>query len=137
MVAGARCVLQPGPNECYFITVAKLISLLIMLALAVTNSSAVAAAACQHVDAQAHAVALQSSDPDVAATAADEEAAAAEANNKSTLAKAGAVQLAGFLLPSAPAISAPRSVEALSRAPIRPEPLPSRTVSPLLEPPLA
>lgn len=115
---------------------ARLISLLIMLALALTNSSAVAAAMCQHVDAKAHAFALQSPNRDVAGAAINEEAAAA-ANKKGTLADAAAVQLAGFLLPSSPSIGAPRSIEPMSRAATHPARLASRTVSPLLEPPLA
>lgn len=114
----------------------RLISLFIMLALAVTNSSAVAAAMCQHVDAKAHAYALQSPDRDVAAVALEEEAAAA-ASKKGTLADAAAVQLAGFLLPSGPSISEPRSIESTSRAPTPPARLANRSISPLLEPPLA
>lgn len=108
-----------------------------MLALAMTNSSAVAAATCQHVDAQAHAYALHSADPEVAGTAQDEEAAAAAASKKGTFADAAAVQLAGFLQPSAPWISIRRSVEAMNSPPAHPQTLAGRTVSPLLEPPLA
>ncbi len=123
--------------ECYFITVGKLLSLLMMLALVFTNGAAVATAMCEHVDAQAHAYALQSTDAGIAATALNEEAAAAATAKKANLADAAAVQLAGYLLPSDPALPSPRSLDPAKAAEAEPGKLASLSISPLLEPPLA
>jgi hypothetical protein len=121
---------------CYLFTVARLLSLLMMLALVMTSGAAVPMAMCQHVDAGAHALALQSSESEVASVALAEESAAAAAS-KSALADAAAVQLAGFLLPADIELPAPPSLSALSRPAVHPAKLASRAISPLLEPPLA
>ncbi len=129
--------LQPGPAGCYFITVARLLSLLMMLALALTNSSTVAAVLCQHADARAHAYALQSTDADTVAAALDEEAAVAAAGKKATLADAGTVHLAGFPMPVGPALTPPQRLDRADTPPDDPQRLATRSISPLLQPPLA
>jgi hypothetical protein len=114
----------------------RLLLLLLMLTLSVTNGTAVAAAKCVHVDAEAHAAALLSSDLEIAAEAHGEEAAAATADKKAALADAAAVQLAGFLRPAGPALRTPDANE----IPLRPGEaarLPHRATRPLLDPPLA
>lgn len=114
----------------------RLLALLLMLSLAVTNGAAVAAAACEHVDAGAHAAALLDSDLGIAAGAHHEEAAAAAADRKAALADAAAGQLAGFLRPADPVLPVPFA----AAMPLRPGDglrLSHRDTEPLLNPPLA
>jgi hypothetical protein len=88
--------------ECYHIIVQRLLSLLLMIALAFVSSTSVAAAICGHRDAQQHEAALHDGDQQVAAVAELEEAAGAVAAKQGTLADAGAFALPAFILPSAP-----------------------------------
>ena len=115
--------------------VAKLVSLLMALALVMTNSVAIAAAKCRHLDNEAHISARQSADGGIAAEAIAEETAAIAASNKGALADAASVQLAGAVMPSVPTLPSPST----SAGPSEPEPpatkLSGITIMPLLEPP--
>lgn len=115
----------------------RLLSLLAMFALVLTNGTAIATAMCGHTDAQAHAAALQSTDARVASAAMTEDAASSTASKQATPADGAAVQLAGFLLPSNPVLPTPGSSGALDRRPADAAKLASRAISPLLQPPLA
>lgn len=137
---GRRCVsetLHLGPVQCYLIAVARLLSLLMMLGLVLTDSAGTAAALCQHESAEAHATALQSTQADIAAEAVVEEAAAAAASKEGALADAGGLQLGGYVLPSDPALPTPASLAAVHGRAADAAKRASRAVSPLLEPPLA
>ena len=136
--AWRRCSgLQCEDGECYFMTVARLLTLLILFALAVTNGPAVAMAMCQHGDARAHSAARQSSDTGAAAAAMNEEAAAKAASEQASLGDAAGTLLAGYMLPGDPLPLPKRVVEAsVKHMPLLYEPG-GRTVRPLLEPPLA
>lgn len=114
----------------------RLLILLLMLTLSVSNGSAVAAALCEHVDGKAHAAALLSSDTSVAAQAHHEETAAAAAEKKAAFADAAAAQLAGFVQPTEPALSMPAASEMTLR-PGDAVRLSHRETRPLLTPPLA
>lgn len=129
--------LQVVSFRCYFITVTKLLSLLLALALMMTNSVAIAAAKCQHMDSAAHIAARQSADQGVVAEAVAEEAAAIGASKKGMLADAASVQLAGALIPSAPTLPDPSSRIALPEPDEAATRLVSIAVMPLLEPPSA
>ncbi|WP_126173927.1 hypothetical protein [Altericroceibacterium xinjiangense] len=113
---------------------ARLLSLLIMLALAL-NGPAVAAAVCHHSSVHAHVLALQSADEQIAAEAIDEENAAA--TQKSALARAAAMQLAPFLLPEQPIVVTPQGTDTANRHAADPDELTGRAIRPLLEPPVA
>jgi hypothetical protein len=116
---------------------ARLISLLMMLALVLTNGASVAAAVCQHADGRAHAAAIASADEEAAAEARGEEAAAKAAMRKGTLADAAAVQLAGFMLPPQVSLRAPERSEALAHTRADRRAPANRAIRPLLEPPSA
>ncbi|MDT9597360.1 hypothetical protein [Sphingosinicella rhizophila] len=107
-----------------------------MLVLVVANGPAVAAAICQHQDVRVHAAALQSGDAGVAAEALDEESAAKAASTQGALGDAAATLLAGCMLPHAPELPRP-DIGAACTGSADPPVLGSRTVPPLLEPPLA
>ncbi len=100
------------------------------------NGAGVAAAICQHEDARAHALALHSGDEKRAIGALAEESAAA-AEDDEALGAAAAVQLAGFLLPLGPSISLVRFPEFIGQPSRAPLALTSRSIAPLLEPPLS
>jgi hypothetical protein len=117
--------------------VARLLSLLMMLTLVLTNSAATAAALCQHEDAEAHASARQSDDAHIAAEAIIEEAAAAAESKEGAVADAGGFQLGGYLLPSDLLLPTPASLASAHQRSADADKRPSRAVSPLLEPPLA
>ena len=129
--------MQCEDGECYFIAVARLLTLLILFALAVTNGPAVAMAMCQHGDARAHAAARQSTEAGTAAAAMSEEAAAQAAPEQASLGDAARTLLAGYMLPGDPLPLPNRLVEAgATHIPLLYE-SDGRTVPPLLEPPLA
>jgi hypothetical protein len=79
--------------------VRRLLTLMLMTALAFVSSTSVAAALCGHQDAQQHQAALDGGDEQAAAEAQLEEAAGALAAKKTTLADAGSFALAAFILP--------------------------------------
>ena len=116
---------------------ARLITLLMMITLVVANGSAAAGAMCQHRDARAHAMARQSQDAKVAAVALTEEAAAALASKKGALESNASLSLPAFVLPGATLTPAPHAVEPMPRPQRESTPLPSRSIRPLLEPPVA
>jgi hypothetical protein len=115
----------------------RLLSLLMMLMLVLTNAASVTAAVCQHADASAHIAARSSHDAEVAAQAHHEETGAKKAAQKSTLADAAASQLAGFTLPPEPALKAPAPSQRARKSFVDEPELANRALRPLLEPPLA
>jgi hypothetical protein len=118
-------------------TMSRLLTLLIILALVATNGPAVAAAMCQHRDAGAHAAARQSAEASISVAALSEETAARAAAKSSSLSDAAAPLLAGYMLPDGPpALPFRIIVPASTRLSNAPEPG-GRSVRPLLEPPLA
>jgi hypothetical protein len=107
-----------------------------MLVLAVANGPAVAAATCQHKDAQAHAAAVQSADAHVSASAKGEEAATRASKLDRAMGDAAGTLLAGYIVP--PEFALP--CRALGSATVHAtyvKRLGSRSTPPLLEPPLA
>ena len=129
--------LQVARPECYLMTMVRLVTLLLMLVLAIANGPAVASAICQHQDARAHAAAVQSTDAGVAADALSEETAAKATSVDGALGDAAGTLLAGYMLPPEPVLLPPGFVDATIRS--MPDDLGqvSRSVPPLLEPPLA
>lgn len=115
----------------------RLLTLLLMFALAFTNGPAVASAICDHKDARAHAAALQSADAAIFIAAHGEEAAAKATSEKAALGDAATALMAGYILPpEAGAFSVPPREPA--GRPLRDKPiLDGVSVPPLLEPPLA
>jgi hypothetical protein len=115
----------------------RLLLLLLLLAFGVSNAVAAPLALCQHSSAGAHAAALESPDAATSASAHAEDAAAAASGKEGALAHVAATALGGMLLPGGPALPhvidtamLPWPTEASAR--IR-----SRTLAPLLDPPLA
>ena len=116
---------------------ARLLTLLMMIALVVGNGSAAAGALCRHQDARAHAIARQSHDAKIAATALTEEAAAAAVSKKGALGSGPSLSLPAYILPAAAPIPAPRASEpaqGLQADSMQPA---GRSIRPLLEPPVA
>lgn len=114
---------------------ARLLSLLMIFALVVTQGSAMAAAVCRHENAQEHALARTSPDRAVAAVSLREDAAAAAASKKASHSDNGAGHWPPQLLPPKAEQPPLRTVE---RARLRPTPqraLSSTAFPPLLEPP--
>lgn len=112
----------------------RVLHILLFVAFAVTNVAAAPMAFCQHVDATAHSAALNSDD---AATSADAHAEdAAGAVGKGALAEVAASVTAAVLPATGPALGradAEPSVWFADRA----ASLVGRTLTPLLDPPLA
>lgn len=115
----------------------RLVTLLMMVTLVVANGSAAAGAMCRHRDARAHAIARQSQDAKVAAVALMEETAAAVVSKKGALGSNASVSLPAYILPCAALTPAPRAVEPMRRPQEESTPLSSRSIRPLLEPPVA
>lgn len=113
----------------------RLMTLLLILALALSNGAAVSAAICQHQDEAAHAAARGSADRGAAAEALVEESAAAAAE-KQTAGEIGGASLAGFILPRTAGLPPRPSVRSVSPAAESPH-LSGRSLRPLLEPPAA
>jgi hypothetical protein len=112
-------------------------SLLIMFAFVFTNGPAVAMAMCEHEDVRAHAAALQSSDDGASIVAQSEDTAARAAAKQGTLGDAAATLLGGYILPPA-IVALPTHVGETLRQPAADRlRMASRSVPPLLEPPLA
>jgi hypothetical protein len=113
------------------------LALLIVFALTFSNGVGQAAALCHHKDGRAHAAALKSPDRAIAVTAATEDTAAASIGKDGALANAAAVSVTSFILP-ADAIRFPVRVRSPAKAFFGDGPsLASRSLRPLLEPPLA
>lgn len=116
---------------------ARLLSFLMMLTLAMTQGSSMAAAVCRHQNAQEHILARQSSDVKVAAVSLHEEAAAAVASKKAPQAPGGASHWPAELIPPSTGSFPLRVVERVRLRPSVQAGLPSATVAPLLKPPSA
>jgi hypothetical protein len=116
---------------------ARLVTLLMIITLVVANGSAAAGATCHHRDARSHAIARQSQDAKVAAVALMEEAAAAAASKKGALGGYASLSLPAYILPCAALSAAPRAAEPMPRPQVDSTPLSSRSIRPLLEPPVA
>ena len=112
-------------------------TLLIMVAFLLANGPAVAMAMCQHGDARAHAAALQSSEAGVSVVAQSEETAAKAESKKGSLSDAATTLLAGYILPPDSSRLELRLSERVDRYMTSASGLGSRSVPPLLEPPLA
>jgi hypothetical protein len=118
-------------------TMPRLLTLLIMFALAVTNSAAVASVMCQHEDLRAHVLARESHDAAVSQAALTEETADKGTAKKRSFADAAGASLSGFALPPE-AISVPlRLREPQDRNATDAASLANRSLRPMLEPPLA
>lgn len=117
--------------------VRRLLTLMLMTAMAFVSGSSVAAALCQHQDAQQHQAALYGENEAEAAAAQLEEAAGAFKAKQATSIDAGSFALPAFVLPSS-SIALDRSTEeqALTLAGDAPR-VPSLAIAPLLEPPAA
>jgi hypothetical protein len=107
-----------------------------IITLVVANGSAVAGAVCRHRDAREHAMARQSQDAKVMAVALTEEAAAAVAK-KGALGGNASLSLPAYILPGAALTSVPRAAEPMRTPHAEAAPLSSRSIRPLLEPPVA
>lgn len=129
--------LQSEPPECYLMIVARLVTLLIIFAFVFANGPAIAMAKCQHEDALAHAAALQSSESNTSAVAQSEETAAKAVAKKGSLSEAATTLLAGYIAPTDSSSFPRRFVESAHRLVTNATGLGSRSVPPLLEPPLA
>jgi hypothetical protein len=116
---------------------ARLLTLLMMIVLVAANGSAVAGAMCHHRDAREHSIARQSRDAKVSASALTEEAAAAIASKNGTVGSSASLALPAYILPQANLPFAPRDVEPMRRPQVDATPLSSRSIRPLLEPPVA
>jgi hypothetical protein len=115
---------------------ARLLTLLMMITLGVANGSAAAGAMCLHRDARAHAVARQSRDAKIAAVALTEEAAAAAVSKKGALGSSASLSLPAYVLPGAALAPAPHAAEPMQGPQMDSPPLSSRSIRPLLEPPV-
>ena len=116
---------------------ARLLTLLMMIMLVAANGSAVAGAMCRHRDAREHAIARHSQDAKVAAAALNEEAAAAAASKKGALGGNVSLSLPAYIVPAAALTPAPREAEPVRSRGLDSPPLSSRSIRPLLEPPVA
>ncbi|MEA3037365.1 MAG: hypothetical protein QOH04_3167 [Sphingomonadales bacterium] len=116
---------------------ARLLSLFMMLALVMTQGTAMASALCRHQSAQAHILARESHDARIAAVAIGEEEAAATASKKASQSADSLSHWPAEMLPAAPEAPPLRIVEPLRLRPGLDAALGSATVLPLLKPPSA
>jgi predicted lysophospholipase L1 biosynthesis ABC-type transport system permease subunit len=116
---------------------ARFLTLLMILTLVVANGTAVAGAVCRHRDSREHAIARQSQDAKVMAAALTEEAAAALASKKGALGSVASLSLPAYVLPAAAPYPLPHAIEPMLGPKLESAPLPSRSIRPLLEPPVA
>jgi len=116
---------------------ARLLALLMIVAMVLGQGSAMANAVCRHQNLREHVLARQSRDAAVAAVSQREDAAADAASKKASRSADSSSQWPAQLLP--PTIE-PASAPAPERPRLRPArhaALPSASVQPLLEPPAA
>ena len=116
---------------------APLMKLLMIVTLVLANGSAAAGAICHHRDARDHANARVSQNAKVAAVALTEEAAAAAASKNGALGSNASLSLPAYILPGASHAPAPDAAEPIRKWQMESTPLPSRSIRPLLEPPVA
>lgn len=114
----------------------RLLTLLMIFALAVTNGAAVTAAMCQHGNSLAHAAALESGKRTVSQEAVGEEAAAKAISKKASFTDAAA-SVTGYILPANPLAFPMRVLDRPTKPVVDAAGLASRSLRPLLEPPLA
>ena len=114
----------------------RLLALLLLFSLAVTNSAAIASVVCSHADAQAHAAARGSEDVAIAQAALSEETSAKSISKKGSLADAAAVSLAAYALPPETFQLSAHRPQMLRGVPAESAILHGRTLAPLAEPPL-
>ena len=130
--------MQGRSAECYYVTVLRLIALLIAFALTFNNGTSVALAMCQHGDSQAHASARSSADQQVASTAMAEEAAERSvSHSKAAPSDGSTASVVAFVMASdGVTLSAPQS-DSVGARPFDDRLPPSGSIPPLLRPPLA
>lgn len=116
---------------------ARFLTLLMIVTLMVANGSAVAGAICRHQDAREHAIARLSQDARVVADALMEDAAASVASKKGALGSVASLSLPAYILPPATLPAVPLAAEPMRQPERESAPLPSRSIRPLLEPPVA
>jgi hypothetical protein len=116
---------------------ARLLSLLMILALVMTQGTAMASALCRHQNAQAHMLARQSHDAKIAAVAFGEEEAAATASKKASPSADSSSHWPAEMLPLEPEAPMLRIFEPLRLRPGVYAALASATILPLLKPPSA
>jgi hypothetical protein len=108
-----------------------------MFSLAVTNNAAVASVLCEHEDMRAHVLARESDDSSISQRALTEETAEKGTAKKGSLADTAGASLSGYALPpDAISISVPLR-ESQDRRVADAASLASRSLRPMLEPPLA
>ena len=126
-----------GDPRCYLIGVRRLLTFLMMMTLTIVSGTSIAAAMCQHQNAQEHAVALHGDDKGSAAVAQLEDTAGSVLSKRGALADAGAFSLPAFIIPDT---SAEVRFSGTELQPLRPADvakLASLSIAPLLEPPSA
>jgi hypothetical protein len=116
---------------------ARLLSLFMMLALVMTQGTAMASAVCRHQGVQEHILARESHDARVAAVALGEEEAADTASKKASQSADSPSHWPAELLPAEPEAAPLRIVEPLRLRPALHAALASATILPLLKPPSA
>ncbi|MBV8685856.1 MAG: hypothetical protein JOZ90_00110 [Alphaproteobacteria bacterium] len=114
---------------------ARLLTFLLILALATTQGVSLANAVCRHQNLREHVLARQSPDRKVAALSLREDAAAADASKKASGSRAASTHWPAELLPARVELPAPASGERL-RPPVANEAAwPSAAIPPPLKPP--
>jgi hypothetical protein len=115
----------------------RLLTFLMILALVVTQGTAMAAAVCRHETVQAHSAARASEDRTVASVALDEESAASTRSKKAPSSSDLSGGWPAPLLPPASVAAPDRTAEPVRLRPPAYSALPSVTRVPLLKPPSA
>jgi len=116
---------------------ARLLTLLTILAMVLGQGSAMANAVCRHQNAREHVLARQSRDAAVAAVSQREDAAADAASKKASRSADGNSQWPAQLLPPAIEPAPALAAESPQYRTAHYAALPSATVQPLLKPPSA
>lgn len=114
----------------------RLLLLLFLLAFGISNAVAAPLALCRHSSASAHAAALESSDLSVSSAAHNEESAASASEKEGALGHVAATALGGSLLPDGPTLPSIRETAMIAWPVSDAQMFRSRTVAPLLDPPL-
>lgn len=115
----------------------RLLSLLMILALVMTQGTSMAQAVCRHASAQEHVQARQSHDAGIAAVSIREDAAAAEASKKASQSADTSGHWPAQMLPPVAEQPPVRAAEPLRLRPAPAAALASASIPPLLEPPSA
>jgi hypothetical protein len=133
----SHLTLRSKPAGRYYIRVQRLLTLMLMIALAFVSSTSMAAALCGHQDAQQHAAALVSNDQQVVVTAQLEEAAGELADKQGTLADASSFALPAFILPASTFAPRPQTDKQPLSLGLDARKVTGLSPPPLLEPPAA